>query len=77
LIITGAAGPGATIMMAGSLSVKMSFVGLALATACHGMSYTNAICNNGIVICATTMTMMATTTTTKTDRTHLLSLAYA
>ena len=31
--ITGAAGQGATIVMAGSLSVEMSFVGLTLATA--------------------------------------------
>jgi len=41
--ITGAAGPGATIIMAGSLSVEMSFVGLTLATACHGMPYSKAI----------------------------------
>jgi len=41
--ITGAAGPGATIIMAGSLSVEMSFVGLTLATACHGMPYAKAI----------------------------------
>ena len=41
--ITGAAGPGATIIMAGSLCVKMSFVGLTLDTACHGMPYGKAI----------------------------------
>jgi len=41
--ITGAAGPGATIIMAGSLSVEMSFVGLTLATACHGMPYSKSI----------------------------------
>ena len=41
--ISGAAGPGAVIMMAGSISVEMGFVGLTLATACHGMPYTKAI----------------------------------
>jgi len=41
--ITGAAGPDASIIMAGSLSVEMSFVGLTLATACHGMPYSKAI----------------------------------
>lgn len=41
--ITGAAGPGTVIIMAGSLSVEMGFVGLTLATACHGMPYSKAI----------------------------------
>jgi zinc transporter ZupT len=41
--IAGAAGPSATIIMAGSLSVEMSFVGLTLATACHGMPYSKSI----------------------------------
>jgi zinc transporter ZupT len=41
--ITGAAGQSATIIMAGSLSVEMSFVGLTLATACHGMPYQKSI----------------------------------
>lgn len=41
--IAGAAGPGATIIMAGSLSVEMSFVGLTLASACHGMPYSKSI----------------------------------
>lgn len=41
--ITGAAGPSASIIMAGSLSVEMSFVGLTLATACHGMPYRKSI----------------------------------
>ena len=41
--ITGVAGKGAAIIMAGSLSVEMAFVGLTLATACHGMPYSKAI----------------------------------
>ena len=41
--ITGVAGEGAAIIMAGSLSVEMSFVGLTLATACHGMPYSKSI----------------------------------
>lgn len=37
--ITGLAGPSTTTIMAASLSVEMSFVGLTLATACYGMPW--------------------------------------
>lgn len=41
--ISGVAGWGTTIIMAGSLCVEMSFVGLTLATACHGMPYSKSV----------------------------------
>jgi len=41
--IAGAAGKEATIILAGSLSVEMSFVGITLANACHGMPYSQSI----------------------------------
>lgn len=41
--IAGVAGPGAAIIMAGSLTVEMSFVGLTLAAACRGLPRSQSV----------------------------------
>jgi len=43
LVGIAAAGKEAIIILAGSLSVEMSFVGITLANACHGMPYSQSI----------------------------------